>query len=229
MDGQPGHLLSGPGVEEEVAYQPVDQEEAETSRLGNTAQDADQAEDYSYLLIERNDHQVVIPGLVATRHLLLLYPVIDTLPDTITDATGRVGKEYGEQHQENGPATQQRKEPVRPGHGDNGVQQRLFLWIDELRQSTSFLGGQFARHLTEEQDQHKNAQCNTKPGDGRHRVLLQIIDKLIGLCCGSSSRSHDDFGEGVDPVEQQPSRDTGNGEVDHHKQRSECLRQQRSR
>src|SRR5579863_1202912 len=100
MDGQPGHFLSRPGVDEKTAHKPVHQEQAEARRSDDTAHDADQPEDQPHLLVQWYNHQVVIPWLVAARDLLLLYPVVEALPDAISNATAhirseerRVGKE----------------------------------------------------------------------------------------------------------------------------------------
>src|SRR6266700_2317454 len=104
MDHQPGHFLSSPGVEEDVAAKPVGHEETEARRLYETTYQASQSEDDSYLFIQRYQEQVVVPGLSTTRYLLLLYPVVDTLPDTITNTTSNVGEKDGKQHQKDRPA-----------------------------------------------------------------------------------------------------------------------------
>src|SRR6266536_2045231 len=100
MDAQPGHFLRCPGIEEKVPYEP---------------------EDNADLLVQRHEQEVIIPWLAATGDLLLLYPVIQALPDAVTNTIFDIGEEDGKQDQEDGPGHKNGEEPVRPGHCQNGI------------------------------------------------------------------------------------------------------------
>src|SRR5215472_10811528 len=94
VDHQPGHFLSGPGIEGDIAHEPVGNEEAEASWPHEAAHEADQTEYDTDLFVQWNEQEIVIPRLAAARYLLLLQPVIDARPDTITDAASDVGEDY---------------------------------------------------------------------------------------------------------------------------------------
>src|SRR5258708_28599522 len=85
VDHQPGHLLRCPPVEEQVTYKPVREEQPEARWPCNAAHHSYQAEHHTDLFIQGDQHQIVVPGLIAACHLLLLDPVIQPRPDTITD------------------------------------------------------------------------------------------------------------------------------------------------
>src|SRR5579863_5573691 len=146
MDHQPGHFFRRPGVEEDVAHEPVSQEESEARRAHKAYNQTRQPKDNTYLLIQGNEHQVVIPGLPTTRYLLLLYPVVQSLPYTITDATANIREDNGEQHQKNSPTRQDSEEPVCPRHGQDSIKHALPLRIDPGRQPTPTCWRQFAEH-----------------------------------------------------------------------------------
>src|SRR6266487_988620 len=125
MDHQPGHLFGGPGIDKYIAGKPVHQEETEARRLEQTANDANQTEYQAYLLVQGNKQQVVVPGLTTTRDLLLLDPIVEALPDAISNTALDICEENGKQDQENRPGAQDGKEPVRPWHRENGIQHTL--------------------------------------------------------------------------------------------------------
>src|SRR6266516_6192489 len=83
MDHQPGHLLGGPGIDEHIADKPVDHEETEARRAQKRTHNTDQPEDQSNLLVERDQQEIVVPGLPTTGDLHLLKPVVQSLPDAI--------------------------------------------------------------------------------------------------------------------------------------------------
>src|SRR5437868_3240555 len=134
MDHQPGHLFRRPGVEEYIAYKPVHEEEAETCRLYKAADDANQAKYQTYLLVQGNKQQVVVPGLTTTCTWRLLNPGVNPRTDAIAKTAINVGEEDSKQDQEYRPGAQNREELVLPWYGKNGIQHALLFWIN--RKST---------------------------------------------------------------------------------------------
>ncbi len=184
MDGQPGHFLACPGVDEDITYEPVHQEQAEWIGFCNRAYDADHPKDHSNLLVQWNEHEVVIPGLGAPCYLLLLDPVVEALPDAIPDTAANISEFDGKQYQENAPCDQNGKKPVRPGHSDNRIEYRLKFRIDPSRKAAPSLWRNRAEHLAPENAEHIDTKQDTNPGYKSHGLVFQPLHKRIGKGLG---------------------------------------------
>src|SRR2546430_10055858 len=97
------------------------------------------AKNQANLLVERDQHHIIVPGLSTTCHLLLLNPIIEPLPDTIPDPIGYIGEQDRKQDEEYSPGKHKPKEYMLPGHSHNCIKQWLFLRINPPGKTTSLL------------------------------------------------------------------------------------------
>src|SRR6266700_2899961 len=204
VDHQPGHLFRGPGVDEHIPHKPIDHKQAKTRGSQQAAHDTGDTEDKADLFVEWDKQQVIIPGLLATCDLLLLQPIVQSLPDAIANTTTDIGEDDGKQHQEDGPPGQQSKKPVRPGHSENAIQQRMAFAIKVTGNDALSRQWQFPHHLTNQDTQHIKTQQNPNPGYDSCCLIFQTLH--IGIRYSSILRIGGIDGKALHPTEEQASK-----------------------
>ena len=129
MGEQPGHALTRPSIPDPARDGPPDQEDQERTagERDPAPQDGDhrrRSEEHREELVERAEHQVVEPGLAATRDLVLCEPVPHAPGDAGDGAADGVRQQTREEEQvdrpEEGEVSKPREPRQAPGRATRG-------------------------------------------------------------------------------------------------------------
>ena len=111
---------------------------------------------------------------------MLLYPVVQALPDAISNPIFNIGEEDGKQDQEYCPADENGEEPVRPGHSYNSVQNRLSFRVNLRHEAPPPSRRDIAEHLSPQDEEDVAAKDDADPGNDLNCPILQTLDKEVG-------------------------------------------------